>query len=785
MNATDRLRTPVGRAAAALACVLAGALAALAQAPPKVTVADVVVQGNRRVPTQQVQAQLKTRAGGEYTQAAAEDDVRALVATRQFANVEVRTRTEADGRVTVYFLLREYPSRVEKVIYQGARHLKDEDLNNLTGIKVGSILNPLANKAACQAIVKRLNEDGRPFASCDLLKGGDLQDTACTEVVFNIVEGPVVKVRAIKFAGNTFVSGPVLSTHINSSRKALGLFGGQFNPAMADNDIRKLEDYYRAFGYLDVKVARELRYADDAREVELIYHVNEGPRYHLGADPKLAKLRYLPEDQVAQLTKVKAGDVYDQAKIDKDLNSIKDYIGRQGREVRAQATPVFSKDTPGVVTVLYEVEERPPARVGQVFIVGNTRTRQDIILNQVPLYPGQILTYPDLRVAERNLTRLGIFNSPDGAEHPTVTVLNPESDSEFKDIMVTVQEQNTGSLLFGVGVNSDAGLTGSIVLNERNFDITRFPTSWEDFLSGNAFRGGGQEFRAEAVPGTQLQRYSVTWRDPFFLNTPYSLAVSGYYYQRQFDEYQEDRLGGRVTVGRKLSKEWSASVGLRVEDVGVHGVSPFAPIDYQSVDGDNLLVGLRAGVTRDTRDSILRPTEGSLLDISYEQCFGDHVFPLVNVDYNKFFTVYQRADGSGRHVLSAHSQFAWAGDNTPVYERYFAGGFRSLRGFAFRGVGPSVDGFKTGGDFMFLNSLEYQVPVTAGDKIYVVGFVDSGTVESRIDTWTDYRVAAGFGLRLTVPMLGPVPIALDFGFPIVKGPEDREQVFSFWLGFSR
>jgi outer membrane protein insertion porin family len=66
-----------------------------------------------------------------------------------------------------------------------------------------------------------------------------------------------------------------------------------------------------------------------------------------------------------------------------------------------------------------------------------------------------------------------------------------------------------------------------------------------------------------------------------------------------------------------------------------------------------------------------------------------------------------------------------------------------------------------------------------------VAFVDSGTVTPRIDRIDDYRVSAGFGLRFVVPMLGPVPIALDFGFPIVKGPFDNTQVFNFWMGFSR
>ncbi len=84
---------------------------------------------------------------------------------------------------------------------------------------------------------------------------------------------------------------------------------------------------------------------------------------------------------------------------------------------------------------------------------------------------------------------------------------------------------------------------------------------------------------------------------------------------------------------------------------------------------------------------------------------------------------------------------------------------------------------------MFLNSLEYQMPLTAKDGVVAVAFLDSGTVESRIDRWTDYRVSAGFGFRFVVPLMGPVPIALDFGFPIVKSPTDRNQVFSFYLGF--
>jgi outer membrane protein assembly factor BamA len=383
------------------------------------------------------------------------------------------------------------------------------------------------------------------------------------------------------------------------------------------------------------------------------------------------------------------------------------------------------------------------------------------------------------------LARLNIFKmDPENGIRPTLTVLDQEGDSEFKDVLVQVQETQTGSLLFGAGFNSDAGLVGSIVLNERNFDICRFPTSLSDFWEGRAFRGAGQEFRVEAVPGTELQRYSVSFREPFLFDRPYSLTTAAYYNDRIFNEYRENRTGGRFSVGRALSKAWTVSGSLRIENVDVSSVAFFAPSDYTSVIGSNFLVAPGASLTWDTRDSFLRPTEGGIMSLSVEQVFGDFTFPIVNFEASRYFTTWQRPDGSGKHVLAARTQIAWAGDDAPVFERFYAGGFRSLRGFEFRGVGPFVNGYAVGGDFMFLNSLEYQIPIKANDQLYLVGFLDTGTVEKSVEL-KDYRVSAGVGLRIIVPMLGPVPIALDFGFPIVKAANDREQLFSFWVGLFR
>ena len=207
---------------------------------------------------------------------------------------------------------------------------------------------------------------------------------------------------------------------------------------------------------------------------------------------------------------------------------------------------------------------------------------------------------------------------------------------------------------------------------------------------------------------------------------------------------------------------------------------PPAISDYA---GWHFLLGLRGGLTRDTRDSYIFPTRGNVFDVGVEQVLGDYTYPIGTAEFTQFFSskYLQREDGSGKHVMAIRSQLGIAGSNTPVYDRFYAGGFRSLRGFTFRGVGPEIDGLHTGGRFSFLNTIEYQIPILQNDKLFFVTFLDHGTVEDSVEI-KNYRVSAGFGFRIAVPALGPLPIALDFAFPLTKMPGDNTQLFSFYVG---
>jgi outer membrane protein insertion porin family len=167
-----------------------------------------------------------------------------------------------------------------------------------------------------------------------------------------------------------------------------------------------------------------------------------------------------------------------------------------------------------------------------------------------------------------------------------------------------------------------------------------------------------------------------------------------------------------------------------------------------------------------------------------EEVVGSFRYPRAIFDARQYMLLSERPDHSGRHVLTLASKVGFTGHNTPIYDTFYAGGFSSLRGFDFRGASPVVSNVQVGGDFEFLNTVEYLFPLTADDMIHGVAFIDFGTVNQNV-ALNNFRAAPGLGLRITVPAMGPAPIALDFAFPIAKTDTDHTQVFSFSVGLQR
>ncbi len=376
----------------------------------------------------------------------------------------------------------------------------------------------------------------------------------------------------------------------------------------------------------------------------------------------------------------------------------------------------------------------------------------------------------------------GQLNPPGIVEDPINTV----------PLDVELTDTTTGRFMFGVGVNSDAGLTGQVMINERNFNYRDIPLSLRDLTNGRDFRDGGQGLRIEAMPGNLLQRYMFMFTDPYFIPDPtmsghdISLNISGFYYDRRFYDWSEQRLGGRAAFGYRITDDLSLSLALRAEEVTIHSPRVQGVPQLEEVLGDNELFSGELILSHDTRDVPFLPTEGHFVQLSFSQTFGAFSYPRAEADLRRHFLLKERADGSGRQTLSVIMQTGFSGSDTPIYERFFAGGFSTIRGFDFRGASPVNGGVVVGGDFRFITSVEYMFPLTADDMLKGVAFCDFGTVEESVSMPAEsFRVSPGFGLRIAVPMLGPAPLALDFAVPVNYASTDQIQNFSFFLGLGR
>ncbi|MEZ6094957.1 MAG: BamA/TamA family outer membrane protein [Pirellulaceae bacterium] len=398
--------------------------------------------------------------------------------------------------------------------------------------------------------------------------------------------------------------------------------------------------------------------------------------------------------------------------------------------------------------------------------------------------PANPVQYPSAQIGSPNEMYPGFRpNAPSGVG----TFPNSYLDQNYADLQINVSEGRTGQVRLGGAYNSDSGLVGQFSIDERNFDIRRFPRSFRDITDGVAWRGGGQGFRLELMPGNQVQRYMVDFTEPYFLDTNVSLSLSAFLFDRNYFDWSEQRLGGRIGLGYRLSQDLSISVGLRMEDVDVYDPRVNTSTELNNSLGSTDLFLGQVSLVNDTRDNLFQPTTGKYMSLGLSQAFGEVSFPRADLEYRTYRLLYERADGSGRHTLSHSTKLGFSGSDTPIFENYFAGGFSTMRGFSFRGVGPLETGVRVGGEFQWLNTLEYMFPLTADDMIRGVVFVDYGTIEEdvRID-WDNFRVAPGFGFRVSMPAAGiGAPLAFDFAFPVSRAAGDDLQMFSFYMGLSR
>lgn len=765
-------------------------------------IARIEFRGLERVDETLALNQVRSAPGQPFDRGVVREDLERLERLGEFRELSLVLEEGANRSVVVVFQVVEAPL-VRDVQVTGNRNLSDQELAEVlaeTAILISGVpIDDYRIGQAIRAIKREYQSKGYYQVQVDLDQS---QIDVDGSVIFVIREGPKIRITDLRFERVATVGfegtqrvpdsrlRPQLETKIHSIFRK-----GVLDDESLDRDAARIVETYRDEGFLDARASYEVQPSPNGREAIVTFLIDEGAQYTLRsfrvlsetgtAADNAAGLTVFTPEQLTALFELKPGDVYKQRIAEDATQTVRDAYRRQGyvdarvarRERRADGSPE--------VDVELFVGEGQRYRMGVPRIQGNDLTKANVIRRDLEVQPGRWLDGAALDESEKTLVRSRLFD-PQGV---SITLL-PEDPAYpgYRDILVKVKETNTGTVSFGAAVNSDAGLTGGINLNQRNFDVTDTPDSLSEFLRGEAFRGAGQRFGLVLNPGTQVSTYSASLSDPRFLDTRYGLGGSVYYTERIYSDYDEERIGGAMSLSRAFGSRWNGALSFRVGTVELDDIDSDAPVDIYEVEDRNLLTSIGVGLARTTLDDRFRPTRGARTEFAVDQVGamgGDFTFTRLRAEHRFFIPL--REDVLGRTtVLSLEGRAGWIpqSDEAPVYERFYLGG-SSFRGFEFRGIGPvgvrndtgELGDDQIGADWMVFFGIQLEQPII-GENISLVAFVDSGTL-SDDPGFEDYRVSAGLGLRLYVPQLSPAPIAIDFGFPLVEEDTDEDRLLTF------
>ena len=736
-------------------------------------VAEVRIKGLNRVSEQLVRNNIRLKAGEPYNGDVVDQDVVRLDSLGRFTFIAPDVEALVDGSLVVTYVVREAPLLAD-VQFAGNKAVTDQALAAASRIRTGDPADPGLVEQAIIDIKAAYGRKG--YFLTDVTYDQELLNTSGL-LIFQVREGPKIRIRRIAFEGNDAFHGDLLMTEVRSRTYIPVFRGGELSREKLDNDRDSIRRYYRSRGFLDAEVARDIAVSPDQKDAVITFVVDEGRRYLVGT-VRVEGVEIFTTQEIRETIELKAGDIFSLDLARQSVDAVQRRYGKLGfLETSVVINRAFHERDP-LVDVVVTVTEGKPYVVGKVTVRGNETTKDTVVIRQIRgLNPGRYFDLEGMELTKRRLRESPLFSAAE-------ITLGGDVHDLVRDVLLEVKEKNTGNLAFGAGVSSDSGFVGSIDLTQSNFDIANTPDSVGELFTGKAFRGAGQFFSLSIQPGSEVSNYAVSFREPYLLDSDLIFDANLFLYQRDREDYDEGRIGGNLGLGQRFGDVWSTRVGGRYEFIDINIIERLnrVPDDLIDVEGESTLTTLALSAIRNTTDSRVFPTIGSRLTMGPEfggAFGGDYDYIKLNAGLRNFWTVDEDFLGR-RTVLSSRIETGYVVEgDAPIFEQYYAGGHRSFRGFDFRGVGPHQKGDPIGGDWIFLFGLEYNFPIYE-DLVRFVLFTDTGTVDTDV-SFDKYRVAVGAGFRVQIPFLGQAPFALDFGYPLVKEKEDETRLFSFSL----
>jgi outer membrane protein insertion porin family len=695
---------------------------------------------------------MRTTVGQVYSAASVEEDVRNLYATGFFTNLAIKDEPLGDGvRVNVVV---EPKSLVKEIDFRGNQKIKTARLKKEIKSKIGESLSEQQISADADKIKDYYLSKGYNQVQVTY-KVDTNEEFGRSVVTFIVSEGDRAYVTEVDFVGNQKLTTKELRKIMKTRKKNWLSFlnkSGLFKEDDFQQDLVNLRTYYNSKGYIDMEV-KDVKYDYPAKDqMHVTITLFEGIQYTVGKIDFEGNTVYTKAElrnyRGQPVTKMDEGKVYSprpyvpdkkdpdnykgEATLEGDISRIRDLYGGKGY-IEMDVTPERQANVEsGKIDILYHIVENSQSYVEQIIIQGNNRTKDKVIRRELLVTPGQIYDSVRADVSKKRLENLQYFEKVD---------ISPQDTSipNRKNMVVTVEEKRTGSVTFGAGFSSVDSLLGFVEISQGNFDIFNFPY----------FTGGGEKFRIRLQYGLERQDAEVEFKEPWFLEQRLSLGYNLFYHNATYlsNFYNERNYGGSVSLARGFGQFWSASITYTLQEFDLYDFagnsSPQllqaagANYDPNNVGGANAYrsdSSVTLGLTYDNRDSVLLSRRGMHADFSAEVAGG----PLLGQT-----NIYKFQADVQKYILLPYDLILMIGASTgnvenydnstqvPLFDRFFIGGSRSVRGFHNRDTGPvDSNSEPLGGDTMGYQNTELSFPIM--DRVRSPMAASSRTIRTRM-----------------------------------------------------
>jgi outer membrane protein insertion porin family len=767
------------------------------------TIGKILIRGNNRVEEEAIRVYVKSMVGEPVNEEQVDRDVRAIYGMGFFKTVEVQ-RTEDKGQETLTYVIEERPL-VRDVNIEGNKALSKEEIENKLKVHPRTILNPVRIRRGVSDVKKEYEKKGHLDA--DITYRTESTESGDVVLTFTMTENDRVKVVDVLFEGNKAIPDSQLRGIIQTKKRNLlsrFLNTGVLNNDALKTDVERITAYYYDNGYINVRVGEpRIERKDDGLYVTI--RIDEGEQFTIG---DIGFVGDVPggEEEAKLRVELEKGTTFKASQLRDDVFRLTGYFSDQGYAfVNVEPETDVRIDTK-TVNINYRVDKGPEVFVDRVEISGNTKTRDKVIRRELRVEEQGLFSASALQVSKERVQRLGYFEDVNVATQRGAR-------NDLLNVLVDVKEAQTGAFSVGAGFNSSTSIIASARVQENNLF------------------GRGQQFVIGASLGTQYRNSTLSFSDPYFLDTRFSLGMSLFDWRFAFEDFDRSGLGGSVRLSYPLTAMgYYSFYGFSLDDVYVglnyqweqSRISNFdqiTPAAIRAERGNKTTGVIGPTILRNTMNHPWDPTSGSYqsLSLSYAGLGGSTNYKKAEIEARYFIPIYSSPRwgqftwmtggffgygiGDIDFVEENHigtQRYKILDNDVPLFDRYFPGGINTIRGFGERSLGPRENVTVTvtgdggtqvkktyhrpiGGSEELIFNNEVTFPIVQQLNLKGVVFSDIGnafTHEKGLDLG-DLRYSVGAGVRWRSPF---GPIRVEMGKALNPKADERTSTLHFSFG---